>query len=300
MDGIPIDDIEGLLGPPVEVTEQLLEECRVKGQFGPLLFDLYKEAAGLVCLSSAAFISHNGNTLKFGRNQAICSGLLVRMSKLMLSVAKLSADIEHGETVEILNRCILESAVNLMYLVKEGDDQVYGRFVKGGLLAEREIYDSIQGNIEARDGKILGIEESMLRSINNTLEQSGVTVEEVDQKARDGIVNLRVRMTAIGLDPQAYTAIGRIASHAVHGDWVDLVLNHLVPKEDGFEPNWDHLSTDGKLLGPVANFAAEAAKSYLTKYFEQPEPGSLYQRLESVQARLKQVEFSRDDWQVEE
>ena len=39
-----MDNIEELAGPPVEVTQELLEECRQKGQFGALVFDLYKEA----------------------------------------------------------------------------------------------------------------------------------------------------------------------------------------------------------------------------------------------------------------
>ena len=296
----PIDDIEGLIGSPLEVTEDLLKECQECGQFGAVIYELYKEAGRLVLLSSAAYMKYNEDTLKFERNQAICAGLLVRMSKLMLSVVKLSADIEHGETVEVLNRCILESAVNLMYLLDKDDDRVYHKFVRNCLVAERELYYIIQGNVEARGGEILGIEQSMLRSINDTLDQSGVTVEEVDPKAGSWGGSLKDRLTAIGMDPLTYTIIGRMPSHAIHGDWVDLFLNHLLPKEDGFEPNWDHLSTDGKLLAPIAVLAARAAQKYLTKYFEQPESGLLYQRLECVQEKLMQVEFSRSDWQVAE
>ena len=298
MDGIPIDSIEEVLRPPVEISEDLLEHCRETGQFGPLLLELYMEAGGLVCISSSVYVHHNEDSLKLDRNQAICAGLLVRMSKLMQSVIKLSADIEHGETVEILDRCILESAVNLMYLLKLDDDQVYDRFVRSGLLGECELYDFIQGNIESRGGKTLGIEESMLRSINDTLEQSGITVEEIDLKAGNGMVNLRERMNAIGLGPQSYTALARIPSHAIHGDWVDLVLNHLERREDGFLPDWNHLSTDGKLLAPVAALALEAAKAYLANFFNQNEAQALYDRLESVKARLLEVEFSRDDLQV--
>ena len=248
-----MDNIEELAGPPVEVTQELLEECRQKGQFGALVFELYKEAGRLVCISSATSVGHNGDEVKFGRNQSICAGLLVRIFKLMLSVAKLSAIVEHGETVQALNRCILESGINLMYLLHKDDGNVYDRFVKGSLLAERELSDMIHGSIEARGGEILGIEQNMLRSINDTFELSGVTADEVDPRAGNWGGSFRDKLTALGFDWRAYTVLERMPSHFIHGDWVDLVKNHLLPKDDGFfELNLDHLSpnppkdTDGR------------------------------------------------------
>ena len=66
------------------------------------------------------------------RNQAVSLGLLSRISKLMVSVVKLSSGEEHGETVQILNRCILESSVDLQYVLIRDDDKVYERFVYTG------------------------------------------------------------------------------------------------------------------------------------------------------------------------
>ena len=113
----PNDEVENLVGPRVEVTDDVLEACRANDQFGALVYELYKETGRLVCASSGAYFGHGGDSIAFNRNQAICAGLLVRIFKYMLSVAKLSADIEHGETVQALNRCIVESAVNLRYLL---------------------------------------------------------------------------------------------------------------------------------------------------------------------------------------
>ena len=295
-----MDEIEALAGPPVEVTEEMLEVCREKGQFGALVYELYKEVGRLVCVSSSIYIGHNGDEIKFDRNQAICAGLLVRISKFMLSVVKLSSDIEHGETVLALNRCILESVVNLRYLLLRDDNGVYDRFVKSSLVGERELYDMIQENVEARGGEVMGIERSMLNSINATFDQSGVTVEEVDPKAGSWGGSFRDKLTALGYDWRAYTVLERMASHFIHGDWVDLVKNHLLYKDYGFEPKSDHLSTDGELLSPVGIFIIEATREYLNKYFELPDADPLHQRLDSVQERLMQVEYSREDWNVVE
>ncbi len=262
------------------------------------MYELYKEAVGLTCVSSAAYMGTTGDALKFDRNQGICAGLLVRISKFMLSVVKLSADIEHGETVQALNRCIIESAVNLRYLLLKDDDAIYDRFVKNSLVAECELHDIIQGNIRARGGEKLAIEESMLNSINDTCEQSRVILAEVNPKTGSWGGSFRDKLTAIGFDWPAYTVLERIPSHAIHGDWVDLIKNHLLPKDEGFEPKSDHLSTDGELLSPVGMFVIEAAREYLAKYFDRRNAKSLHQRLDSVQERLVQVESSRQDWQV--
>ena len=295
----PIEDADGLVGPPVDVTEETLEACRIDGRFGALLFELYKEACRLICVSSNAYCSTSGDSLKFDRNQAICAGLMVRISKLMFSVAKLTADIEHGETVEILNRCIIESVINLRYLLLKDDDNVYDRFVKNSLVAERELRDMIQGNVKARGGETLAIEASMLRSIEDACQQSGVMLADINQKAGSWGGSFRDRLTALGYDWGAYTTLERIPSHAIHGDWVDLVKNHLLPKDEGFEPNSDRLTTDGKLLSPIGMFAIEAAREYLDKYFDGPSAEPLRQRLNSLQKRLFQVEYSRKDWEVE-
>ena len=200
-----VGDIGSLVGPQVEVTERILETCRSRGQFGALLFDLYKEAANLVCVSSAAYVEHAGDSVRLERNQAICAGLLVRISKLMISVVKLSADIEHGETIQALNRCITESAVNLRYLLLKDCERVYDRFVRSSLRAERELYDIIHEKIGARDGEQLAIERSMLKSIVETCESSGVTIDEIDRKASGWGGTYRDRIEALGLDSSAYT-----------------------------------------------------------------------------------------------
>ena len=84
-----IDEIEKFAGSPVEVTEEALETCRANDQFGALVFELYKECGRLVCASGGAYFGHEGDSIKFDRNQAICAGLLVRIFKYMLSVVKI-------------------------------------------------------------------------------------------------------------------------------------------------------------------------------------------------------------------
>jgi hypothetical protein len=67
--------------------------------------------------------------------------------------------------VQALNRIIFESAVSLEFLVLSQDGKYFDQFVDFGLGPERELYDQIQANIQARAGEVWPIEERLLGSI---------------------------------------------------------------------------------------------------------------------------------------
>ena len=91
------NEIEELLGPAVQVNDEVIRACQERNEFGGLSFALFKEAAGTVWVTCNAYYDEgNGPTIL--RNQAVCLGLLSRISKLMASVLKLSSEVEHGET----------------------------------------------------------------------------------------------------------------------------------------------------------------------------------------------------------
>ena len=291
------DDIDRLIGPPVEVNEEVLDACLEKDQFGSLFYALYKETVGLVRICGSVFQGHETSGIKLRRNQAVCVGLLVRVYKLMMSVLKLSSGVEHGEVVQALNRCIIESTINLRFLLSRNDSELYDRFIKASLSADIELYNQIQSNITGRGGKQFVIEQGMLQSIKRLCELSGVAVENVDLKAGAWGGSLKDKAEAVGIGP-GYVALQRIPSHAVHGTWVDLVKNHLTPKGGGLEPNFEWTRTDGKLLSPIAILVIEAVREYLNTFFDHPSSDPLHRRLVSLEERLIRVESSRHDWEM--
>ena len=173
------------LVPAVQVNDEVIQACQERDEFGELSFALYREATGLVWATcNAYYATDDGSTMT--RSQVVCMGLLSRISKLMTSILKLSSDVEQGESVHILNRCILESSIDLQYLLNIDDDTVYERFVKVGLKGERELYDIIQENITNRNGQELEIERDMLLSIARTYRHAGIKIEEIDPRSLAG------------------------------------------------------------------------------------------------------------------
>ena len=290
-------ELDRVIGPPVEVTPDLLSECRTSKQFGPVVFELYKEAGKLINLCCMLYSGSEPHGKLLNRNQAICTGLLVRISKLMLSVIKLSADTEHGETVKILNRCILESTVNLRYLLlKKNDPRIFDRFVESSLRPEVELYDFIQDNIGKNGGRKLAIEDRMIKSILDTFDKSGIDLDSARHKRGAWGGSFRDKLSVLNME-EAYAALQMVPSHAVHGDWVEILKEHLVPSGNRFEACIEWRKTDGEMLGTVANFAIEAGLEYLREYFEGPLTAALEERLEDLMHRNLRTEMSREDWQ---
>jgi len=291
-----MDESNYLDGTPETLEEQLLPTVDISGvknesdieQVNELAFELYKEALSLVNLASHLLDQDAVANGGWPRNQAICAGLLVRMSKFMLVVTQLSATGNRSEVVAALNRSILETAVNLEFLVASEDDAYFDKFVTLGLGPERELYDTIQTNIAARGGEILPIERRMLSSIDDVCRRSGVKIEDVNRKHQDWAGNVRTRLQAIGKEEQ-YSAMMRIPSHAVHGNWVDLYKNHLKVNEKSglFSPKSNFSYVDERYLGPIAIMVLDATAPYLQRYFAAiPETGLLLTRMKDLVNRI--------------
>ena len=271
-----IDGEHMVEGTPETQEEMLLPRVDIGGiadetdseKVNELVFELYTEALSVVNL--AAHLLDEAAYAKGGwpRNQAICAGLMIRISKFMVVVTQLSAKRDRAEVVIALNRSILESAVNLEFLVRTDGDAYFDQFVKFSLGPERELSDIIQANIAARRGEVWPIEQRMLESINDVCQASGVKIEEVNRKYGDWGGGLRERLKALNKE-EKYVGVQRIPSHAVHGTWVDLYKHHLDhdSKTDVFSPNPKFSLVDARVLGPIAIFVLEATKPYLERFF---------------------------------
>ena len=282
-------------GPCVEVNDGVVEACREAGAFGGLIFELAKETIGVMDAVSV-YGSVAGGHVLMDRGRAICTGLVVRMAKLLMSAVKLSSDEEHGETVGILARCAIESSIDLRYLLGKNSDELYERFVKVGLRGERNLYDLINSNIEKRSGVVLGIEARMLDSIERTCDGSRVDIEDVSARAGAWGGNLRAKMRFLGLDDDGYS-IQTMMSQSVHGSWSDLVRNHLVAEENGYRVNTRHKGTDAKFLGPMALLALAGAREYLVEMCGPGESLPLRERVDDLLSRLARVEGADPGWE---
>ncbi|MGB0048614.1 MAG: DUF5677 domain-containing protein [Terriglobales bacterium] len=286
---LPVDQkiFDEWVGPAVDITP--IHGCKTLHESGGIAFELYKEACRVVAFTAHILDNAVASQGGFPRNQAICAGLLVKISKFMVAVIQLSTGDDRGEIVVALNRIIFEAAVNLEFLARRGDDKYFDQFVDFSLGPEREMYDQIHTNIEARCGEVLPIEKRLLNSIERTCAASGLEIEKVEKRQRNWAENVRERLKFLGKE-SLYATIYRTSSHAVHGTWPDLLIGHLTydQKSDVFRPETKWTRIGSRLLSPIALLVLDAIDPYLERFFPSPiaEKNLLRQRIEDLRNRL--------------
>jgi hypothetical protein len=107
------------------------------------------------------------------------------------------------------------------------------------------------------------MEERMLESINRVFQHSAVDPATVPIKHQDWAENIRKRLDSLNWQ-KAYAFIYRNNSHAIHGTWVDLLMNNLEFIEpDQFDVDPECGIVDSRLMSPIARLTLDAGREYL-------------------------------------
>jgi hypothetical protein len=290
--------VDEWVGPRVDVKP--IYKCKTLHESGGIAFGLYKEAARVAAFAAHLMDEATATQGGFTRNQAICAGLMVKISKFMLAVIQLSTGDDRGEIVMALNRIIFESAISLEFLVRNQDGKYFDQFVDFSLGPERELYDQIRANVSARKGEVWPLEQRLLDSISYLCDASGVKIEEVQKKHRDWGENVRERLKALGKE-SLYATVYRMPSHAVHGTWPDLFTGHLAYDETIklFQPETKWTRVGSRLLLPIAVLVIEAIDPYLDKFFAlSRERDLLRERIANLHERLLETDEADEKLKV--
>ena len=229
------DDVD--LPQPPRITEEQLARCRQTGDYRPVLFEWYKYVGRLSNFYASIRRDSPAVRLLPSLHYAVLVGLLNRCARLMLANVALSHKGVFGETTAILDRCIFESAVRIIWLSEHGDDESFSRFIADGLKTELEFKAKIEENISNRGGSPLVIEARMLNSITNYISCSGLTEAQIKSARR--LPDLAAMIEDVGRERLLYVVGQKIGSHHVHGTWPSLWM-HYLEEHDGILGPRDH------------------------------------------------------------
>jgi hypothetical protein len=249
------DDFPARYEPNFEVLAQTDSD----DDFMEACVELYKEV-GVLTVLAAEYVP--GRHHSFTRNEAILCAMLMRIGKLCASM--LSETVQkHGEQQLALTRQILETLVNLIYLL-EGDEARFDKYVQDSLVAEREFLAIIQENVKKRGESELAIEERMRRSIESSANRAGIDLSSLPGRKQIGWPSVEQRLAAVGWAGM-YGAF-RMGSNAIHGTWTDLDKHHLLEKPNGgFEPRTSHAFPQPQPLTATGLLILDVVHSYVKK-----------------------------------
>lgn len=279
-----------------EIVADDIRKYKTEGQFTGLAVELLKEAAITITIATCAYgADESGKPRKWTRNEAVLNGLAIRMTKLMHGILDQTCQ-KRREIVEILFRCLSETVINLKYLIKNSSNEIFDEYIGYSLREEKRLLKKIEENI-AKRGKELPIEKRMLRSIAASFNDSGVKPEQVDETDRDPWgKSIFERAKQVGLK-DAYQGLISMASHAVHGNWQDLISHHLEIKEDGFLPETRWTSPKPQPLFVAALITLDACEDYVSYLFpESDDKTKMRKSLADCKARAIEADCLHEDF----
>jgi hypothetical protein len=215
-----------------EFNESDWKECAGSGDYRRIAFGWYKHVGQLAHLFSSIHPDSSGIAAVPPLRWAVLTGLLRRCARLMLSNLFLGSKRPLREATSIIDRCIFESAVKLIWL-SEGDvDQRLRWFFLESLKTDLDLKDEINRAIESRGGAVEKVERRMINTMAGHVAAAGLTDSEV-RESKDRMPRMPQMLREIRMHSLANAVQQRQGSHSVHGTWVHLLQNFLAPDENG-------------------------------------------------------------------
>lgn len=276
--------------PRTKVNVEEIRRFNTEDQFTALAVELLKEVAQITTLLACTYrLDNEGNPKKWRRNEAIVGGLMVRISKLQGAFLDQICQ-NRLEIANIIERSLAEGIFNLIYLLKNSSDELFDEYIEYSLKTEKELLNRIRENIGNR-GYELPIETRMISSIERVFNISCYPFEQVREKRRNpwgkSIYN---RLKDLGMENMYLVFVG-LLSHSVHGNWQDLIDNHLEYQDGDFSPkiSWGHARPQPIFTASILSI--EAIKLYLDKIVEEcPDKDRIKELSNDVLIRIRMAD----------
>jgi len=250
------------LPTPPTFDDALVEKCRAGRDFRPMLFDWYKYVATLSLTVGSILPDSPGvrriPSIHFGT----LVGLLNRCFRLMMSNVALIADGHFVEATQVLDRCVIESALKIQWLCLPESKARFSRFLADGLSRDLKLKDHIQQSMRERGGRPLVIERRMVESIQGCLGAAGLSEGQVRGAAR--LPTLDLICVDLKLPEGFYIAVQGMGSHPVHGTWTDLIRNYLIERDGVFKLRYEGVTTHHNQYVIVSRMVVRSIRTFLS------------------------------------
>lgn len=233
---------------------------------------------------------------KLSRDEAILGGNLIRLVKLNLSLLKNTCE-KKLEICFILNRCIYETQINILYFLRNGEENNFKNYIKHSLITEKEFYKNIQDNIVNRNNEMLPIEKEIKLSIENSFEISEFEIEQLNKSSN--WKNLKKRLDKVFKTDnlnEIYNVFYGLSSHSIHGNWQDLIQNHIIQDDDKtFRLKDDWTTPKTNLLEAVILFNLVICKDFANNELELTYKNHIIKTFEKIEeyANLLSQEYDK-------
>jgi hypothetical protein len=224
--------------------------------------ELLKQTIELIyIITGLRYCDQEGNSRQVSREEAVIGGNLVRLIKLNTSFLQNICELK-SEIAFIVSRCIAETAINIKYMLIEGGKKVKRNYIKFSLITEKDLWNTIKENTARRNGDTLGIEERMRKSIKRSFETSDFDLDEVSNSSKWKSISSRAEKVA---PPDFYDIFYGVSSHMIHGNWQDILFNHIKRKGKELFLNFEWVRPRPQIMDAPITLNLDIVKTFAKK-----------------------------------
>lgn len=256
----PFDDIQ-----LPYISDDLITKCKEANDYRHILFEYYKFVGQLAVICSCINYESPAWGGRKRKLWEVCASSFSRIKGLMCANLEFFQDDRYIEASQIIDRCIFETAAKISWMAQDPTDERLQRFLEGSIRPDREHKAQIEANIANRNGETLVIEQRMLKRMERFELLAGMT--DVSLKELRRMPDLSVILKDIGHARDAYIAVGKVGSHAVHGNWQHLLSRHLNEKDGILCVEHRPAISDSAQYALIALFVLESCISYVSNCF---------------------------------
>ncbi len=247
--------------PRTNISLEDMKAFQTEAPFVSQAVDLFEEVRKITWVIACSMrLDENNQPREWNRNEAVLGGLMIRSFKLQDAILDQVCK-NRLEIADILFRCLIETIINLRFLLSRNTNEQYDEYIKYSLRVEKRLLQHIEENIAQR-GHELPIETRMKKSASGAIASSGFSLEEEEEADKRGWGGgIFQRWRAVGISDY-YFPLFTMPSHAVHGNWQDLITHH-VKQDNAFyspSPEWTRSRPQG--LHTATVFCADCDIEY--------------------------------------
>lgn len=229
---ITLDEIEF---SKIPFSKKEIEKYSSENDYMRLIVEMFKEMVTINHYNSNALrLDEKENPRYWTRDEAILGGMMVRLTKLLMGIIDLTCQ-HKWEIANILFRSAIETGINIRFLIKKNTKDAFQEYIKYSLKSEKKLWDRIKLNIK-ESGEEQPIEKRMKKSIKKSFLKSGYKPDEIDYKQKSWGGSIYNRFEKVGWQ-KIYLGGFVLPSHAVHGNWEDILRNHIKETPSGYKPD---------------------------------------------------------------
>lgn len=230
---------------PRRFTPEEIQKCIDSKDFRKIFFEYYIFVLQIITVfvsikSDSPWINNSSSIFDWG----VLIGLLNRIRKTMYAQLPLMTEYKHNEVIIMLDRAILESCLNMLWIIDHHAEEGSKKFIANAIKKDLDLDELVHKTAISQDRELYEVETRLITQRNLRIWESWLNESEIRELAKQ-YPDIKKLFKENGDNGSMYAFWYTMQSHVVHWDWIWLRYTAYLTREtDSYEPILDDAEFD--------------------------------------------------------